>query len=174
MNTHKLFATLRHLQAYMQDNHPNINRGGCGVFAFMVGEKLQGLGLEVDIITPCGMYEGVPAKDIRAKVGSLNNASEWGNNGLSLWHLAVRFKTKSGIVYTYDSDGFKRSSDDFGKNDRFCTDPEFGSGLTVEETKEISMNPEGWNTSFPRRTIPEIQAEIDRLFKPNMELDFSE
>lgn len=170
MKTHTLFRKLRLLQCKVTNDHPNLNYGGCGIFAYLVGEKLQALGLEVDIVTPLygGSY-GIPAVEVRKNVSNVKNCEEWDNNGLSRNHLAIRFKTSSGQVYTYDSDTLFRGSGVFGDN-LYKTDRRFGSGLTVEETKAICKRQKGWNRTFDRKQVPQLKSTINSFFPQQGEL----
>lgn len=169
MNTRSLFKQLRKLQCQVTNDHPDLNCGGCGIFAYLVGEKLQALGLEVEVVTPLWSYEGLPAIEVRKNVTNINDCAEWDDNGLSRSHLAVRFKTKSGQVYTYDSDTFFRCSGYFGER-LYKTDRRFGSGLTVEETKAICQQQRGWNRTFDREEIPQLQSTINHFFPQQGEL----
>lgn len=163
MNTHSLFKRLRKLQSTMQTHHPRLNYGGCGVFAYLVGEQLQKLGLEVEIVTPTDGGYYLSASRVRSNVTNKERAREWTDNGLCRQHLAVRFKTKAGVVYTYDSDRLARSASSFG-GDYDYTDPKFGTGLTVKETKLMCKSQDGWNNTFPRKSIPKVKSQVSEAF----------
>lgn len=163
MNTRSLFNRLRKLQSTMQADHPYLNYGGCGVFAHLVGEQLQKLGLEVEVVTPSDNCYSFPASRVRSNVKNVEQAREWSDNGLCRQHLAVRFKTRAGVVYTYDSDRLARSSSSFGA-DYDYTDPEFGTGLTVKETKAMCKHRDGWNNAFPRSSIPKVKRQVKQAF----------
>lgn len=163
MNTRKLFKILRDLQAYMQDHHEYVNYGGCCVYAAMIAEKLQGLGLEVEVVTPVMGRWYQNASVVRKLVKNVALKHDWNDNGLSTNHVAVRFKTRAGNVYTYDSDALIRGSTFFGgQMDR--TDPKFGTGLTVQEAKAFASKQDGWNRTFDRKQIPTIQKAVDQAF----------
>lgn len=163
MTTRKLFKTLRKLQSYMQANHPYINYGGCCVYAAMIAEKLQALGLEVEVITPVFGRYYQNASVVRKLVKNVAIKREWNDNGLSTNHLAVRFKTKAGHIYTYDSDALIRGST-FFSNEMDMTDPKFGTGLTVKEAKAFASKQDGWNRTFDRRSIPAIRRKVNEEF----------
>lgn len=163
MNTRTLFKTLRKLQGHMQSFHPDMNYGGCGVYASIIAEKLENLGLEVEVVTPVEGRWYDNAMNARKGVKRIANKAEWNDNGLCTNHLAVRFKTSSGQVYTYDSEAFLRSKTQFGI-DYYKTDPKFGTGLTVREAKAIASKPHGWNREFNRRSIPAIRRKVNQEF----------
>lgn len=135
------------------------------MFAYLVGEKLQALGLDVEIVTPCSEHYGAPANVVRDNVNNTADPEEWSENGLSRQHLAVRFKFSSGIVYTYDSEALHKDASKFGI-EGYQTNPLFGTGLTVEETKLISSQQEGWNRCFDRNQIPELKKIVEKHFSP--------
>lgn len=163
MHTRTLFKKLRKLQDEMIENHPNLNYGGCCVYAALIGEQLEKLGFQVEVVTPTeyGLYDN--AYDARKGVRNVKNVYEWVDNGVSFRHVAVRFKTRAGVVYTYDSERFCKGSSDFGL-DGYNTDPEFGTGLTVAEAKAISSKQKGWNRAFNRREIPRIRSKVHEAF----------
>lgn len=161
-----LFRTLRKIQNEVNDKICNLNNGGCGVFAYLVGEELKNLGVEVEVITPVGKRHGqdkFPAEQVRHFVRNKNDTNDWDTNGLSRKHLAVRFKTNKGKVYTYDSDAFRRGASKFGIwGDQ--SDMTFGTGLTVEECRLMSESPDGWNPTFNRRQIPKLRRIVFHHF----------
>lgn len=140
----------------------DINWGGCGVMAGIVGEILELWGIPVEVVTPSEYDLGVPPKEARERMlaeywGENWTADDWDNNGLNRAHLALRFEL-GGKLYTWDSDGLLCSNRFFGR--RKCGRPShvayypFGDGMTVQECIEISSTPYGWNDRFDRRQIP--------------------
>lgn len=162
MHANKLFKILRTLQKQMQEKHPSLNYGGCGVFAHLVARKIEKSGLKVEIITPCDDYSK-PANAVRDNIREVDNPNDWDNNGLCLNHLALRFITKSGVTYTYDSNVLYKGSDKFG-NSKYKTNPEFGTGLFIHEVEQMTKAQRGWNRCFNRREIPAIKRKINALF----------
>lgn len=160
MNTRILFKQLRLLQIAMSW-HENINCGGCGIFAYLVAEKLQNLGLDVEIVTPVDSWS-VAANRVRHRIKNPVDAHEWSDNGLSRAHLAVRFKTKTGNIYTYDSETLYKGGSLFGKR-LYRTNRRFGTGLTIKETKAMCKRVEGWNREFNRTEVPEIRRKINQF-----------
>jgi len=140
----------------------DINWGGCGVMAGIVGEILELCGIPVEVVTPAEYDWGVSPKEARERLqaeywGEDWTAHDWDNNGLYRAHLAVRF-VLGGKLHTWDSDGLLCSDKFFGR--RECGEPShvadypFGEGMTVLECIEISSTPSGWNSTFDRRQIP--------------------
>lgn len=144
----------------------DINWGGCGVMAGIVGEILELLGVPVEVVTSSD-YGCSPAEarqrlywNIEAENGGRWDNSAWDSEGVSRSHLAVRFML-GGDLYTWDSDGLIKSDKYFGR--RGCGEPShvadypFGEGMTVAECVHISSVPQGWNSTFNRRQIPQMR-----------------
>lgn len=157
---HKLSAAL---QAHgMHD----INCGGCGVMAGIVGEILELLGVPVEVVTSSD-YGCSPAEarqrlywNTEAENDGRWDNSAWDSEGVSRLHLAVRFMLGSDL-YTWDSDGLIKSDKYFGRRDLMwrphVADYPFGEGMTVAECAHISSFPEDWNCTFNRRQIPKMR-----------------
>lgn len=140
----------------------DINWGGCGVMAGIVGEILELWGIPVEVVTPAAEDWGTSPQEARERLqaeywGDDWTVHDWDDNGLSRGHLAVRFKLR-GTMYTWDSDGLLCSDRFFGRRDdgspSHCADYAFGEGMTVQECIEISSTSEGWNSMFDRDQIP--------------------
>ena len=158
----ELKRRLRRLSRALNTRTTDINWGGCGVMAGIVGEILELWGIPVEVVTPAEYDWGVPPKEARERLqaeywGENWTAHDWDNNGLYRSHLAVRF-VLGGKLHTWDSDGLLCSERYFGR--RECGEPShvadypFGEGMTVQECIEISSTSEGWNIKFDRRQIP--------------------
>ena len=164
----KLKRRLRRLsRALNTQTNGDINKGGCGVLAGIVGEILEQQGIPVEVVTHADGDAGwgVPPKEARERLlaeywGGAWTANDWDCNGLSRTHLAVRFWL-GGKLYTWDSDGLLCSDKFFGRYE--CGEPThvadypFGEGMTVQECIEISSTPDGWNSRFDRSQIPLIR-----------------
>lgn len=160
---------LRKLSAALKANGMyDINCGGCGVMAGIVGEILELLGVPVEVVTS-GDYGCSPAEarqrlrlywDIGAGNDGRWDNSAWDSEGVSRSHLAVRFMLGRDM-YTWDSDGLIKSDKYFGRRDdgstSHCADYPFGEGMTVAECVHISSVPQGWNSTFNRRQIPQMR-----------------
>ena len=161
----ELKRRLRRLSRALNTQTCDINWGGCGVMAGIVGEILELLGIPVEVVTPAGEYWGKSPKKARERLqaeywGKNWTAHAWDANGLYRAHLAVRF-VLGGKLHTWDSDGLLCSDKFFGR--RECGEPScvadypFGDGLTVQECIEISSTPENWSSTFDRDQIPQMR-----------------
>ena len=154
----------------------DINYGGCGVMAGIVGEILEIWGIPVEIVTPAEKGLDTPPREIRERLIAEYwgedwtvhdwTVHDWDDNGLHRSHLAVRF-VLGDKVYTWDSDGLLCSDRFFGRNEygepSYCADYPFGDGMTVRECIEISSTAAGWNTWFDRDQIP-MMRELARKY----------
>ena len=158
----ELKRRLRRLSRALNTQTCDINWGGCGVMAGIVGEILELWGIPVEVVTPAEEDWGVTPKEARERLqaeywGENWTAHDWDKNGLYRAHLAVRF-VLGGKLYTWDSDGLLCSDKFFGRQE--CGEPShvadypFGEGMTVQECIEISSTPRGWNSTFGRCQIP--------------------
>lgn len=152
----------------------DINLGGCGVMAGIVGEILELWGIPVEVITPAESDWGVSPKEAREYLqaeywGKDWTAHDWDDGGLYRGHLAVRF-VLGGKLHTWDSGGLLCSDKFFGR--RECGGPShvadypFGEGMTVRECIKISSTPGGWNSMFDRRQIPLIRGLAYHYLRP--------
>ena len=158
----ELKRRLRRLSRALNTQTRDINWGGCGVMAGIVGEILELWGIPVEVVTHVEYDLGVPPKEARELLqaeywGENWTVEDWDNNGLCRWHLAVRFKLGA-VTYTWDSDGLIKSDKYFGRREDgsppYCADYPFGDGMTVQECIEISSTPDDWNDTFDRSQIP--------------------
>lgn len=171
----ELKRRLRRLSRALNTRTTDINWGGCGVMAGIVGEILELWGIPVEVVTPDN-YGYAPA-EVRERLywefGSENDGRwgvrDWDNQGLCRWHLAVRFKLRD-KVYTWDSDGLLCSERYFGRHHdgspTRSADYVFGKGMTVQECIEISSTSEGWNIQFDRRQIPLLRELAYQHLQP--------
>ena len=161
----KIKRRLRRLsQALHTHTRGDINYGGCGVMAGIVGEILEQLGIPVEVVTPADGVEGwgVPPKEARERLqaeywGDDWTVCDWDANGLYRSHLAVRFWL-GGKLHTWDINGLLCSDRFYGRSKdgepSHVADYPFGEGMTVQECIEISSTHDGWNSTFNRRQIP--------------------
>lgn len=158
---------LRKLSAALQAHGMyDINWGGCGVMAWIVGEILELLGVPVEVVTSsdCGFAPAAARQrlywNIEDGMACRWDNSAWDSAGVNRTHLAVRFMLGRDM-YTWDSDGLIKSDKYFGRRD--CGEPlhvadyPFGEGMTVAECAHISSVPQGWNCMFDRSQIPQMR-----------------
>ena len=166
-NPNTMRRKLRKLSAALKAHGMyDINHGGCGVMAGIVGEILELLGVPVEVVT--SSHRGCsPAKARRRLYWNIEDENDvrwdnsaWDSAGVNRSHLAVRFMLGRDM-YTWDSDGLIKSGKYFGRDD--CGEPThyakypFGEGMTVAECVYISSCEKDWNRTFNRRQIPQMR-----------------
>jgi hypothetical protein len=137
---------------------PDINAGGCCVFAALVGARLEKIGKEVAIKVGSGNGRSRPLDYYRQQVGS-NRPTEWNDVGLYFGHIVVEFFHDDDL-YHYDATGMH-----FADGRTYDGGYPIAEGsLTVAEAAEMAADPGGWNTNFDRDDIPDIERLIDDTF----------
>lgn len=158
MNSRKVTTVLNRIGRRVNFLFPNINHGGCCVFAAIIGTELKRLGISARGIV-ASYYSDVGKSNIdsaRENV-SENIPWEWEESGVYFTHVGVEYDI-NGTVKHYDSNGVKR------KGSRLLYLKIYDGRLTVDELKELSRTSKGWNPSFVRKDIPAMR----RLIKEEM------
>lgn len=135
-----------------------LNYGGCCVYAALVGEHLQKLGITVGAMVR-GRNPHLNLADVRQNVRDVGDTSEWNNNGVYFRHVGLEYVI-SGRAYHCDSD-YVTSAD---SHPSLC-DVHAGR-LTVDEAKKLASTENGWNWMFDRELIPAITAAVAEVFAP--------
>lgn len=148
--------------------YPDINYGGCCVYAAMIvaalhKHKIKAQGIvaswEAESLNNAGM-------SIDAVRGNMVNKThdEWNSNGVAFSHVGVEFEYK-GRVRTvkkhYDTHGVhsaKKVLDNY---------PIYNGRLTLEELRILAGTKKGWNSCFDRKDIPAIR----KLVKAHLAVD---
>jgi len=132
--------------------YPEINSGGCCVYASLIGEELRKRGIETRVIVAAWGARANLDK-VRTKLNNNNQKSEWNNNDVYFNHVGVEFK-HNGKTFHYDSDGVKP------KSKMLKTWTIYPGRLSVDEAKVLADEPEGWNDSFERSKIPSLKRHV--------------
>lgn len=133
---------------------PHINCGGCGVFASLLYPFLQELGTKPIIRLVHRSETNTDLSDIRRQLEDTNSCLDWQQH---TWftHLLIEF-TNDGKQYVIDSTGIFN----LDKSEYYACEGAF----SYEEVKYFAASPSGWNTMFPRRTIPVITKKLSSGF----------
>ena len=164
-----LYKTLERVQ-WRVLKAPNLNSGGCGVFAVAVAKELKKRGVDCEIITVGYGEDSSPVivkNSLMSNAGNPKSCDDWDANGLTRDHVGVRFKHKR-ITYTYDSDVLYRSVREFGyrADDTTwkCKYP-YGKGMSIEDMGKLVKTKSGWNTDFDRKHIATVKKIVKETFK---------
>lgn len=147
-----LIDTLNKLGDRINRWYPEINRGGCCVYAAMIGKELRARDIEVRVIVAAdGASKNLDK--VRPKVCNNWRKAEWNENDVWFNHVGVEFKHK-GRIFHYDSNGVNPR----GKIlDGYKIYP---GRLSVDEAQLLADEPEGWNTRFNRSKIPNLKRHV--------------
>lgn len=139
----------------------NINRGGCCVFAALLGRKLIKLGIPAwGVALSRNKKWETSVAEARREVQERYNVYDWNYNGVSFDHVGVRFKLE-GKYYQADSMGVQRVSPTL-------RDWQVLAGrFTIDEFEAFAKSNRGfWNEEFHRKTgIPAIKRAIKKGFQ---------
>lgn len=153
-----IIEKLDELGEVVSDLYPNINNGGCCVFAAMVVNELQKQGIKASgIVIDSGARSSIHIDEVRPLIKT-NTVNEWQNNGVFFWHVAVEF-TMGNKKHHYDTGGVKKATNAFGGI------PVYKGRMKLEEMKSIAARQPGWNPAFRRKDIPAIRKLVKFYLK---------
>lgn len=135
----------------------SVNRGGCAVFASLMGQCLQKYGNVA--IAVASDVSTASVDEVRCNNIDTNSLDEWTDNGVSFSHVIIEL-TYNGVKYHIDSTGVSRAALHAGVG-RW---PILDGRLTVEETTSIASYTD-WNRRFDRRQIPKMKKQINEGFE---------
>ena len=144
----------------IRKKHEDINWGGCGVFAALLGEALHNAGYDV-AITMTG-YGGPPRKTIKGIRKYINDCIEngeditvnyWNHFGVPNHHVLVKVTLSDRVIYI-DCDGLQTI------DHPVCVD------ISRDDLLTFVWNPIGWNSDFDRKQIPTLKKKVNKLIVP--------
>ncbi len=154
-----LVKTLNRLGKEVMQKYPDINRGGCCVYAAIVAAELHKKGIEARGIAASYMAKNSPMTiDEARKNVKGNTLGAWNTNGIFFCHVGIEFDYL-GRTHHYDTNGVKMAK---GKFDGM---PIYKGRLTRDELKALARNQDGWNIRFNRKDIPSIRKLVRSHFK---------
>ena len=146
-------------------NHivPNLNCGGCGIFAHALGAELQSAGINCKVVSlgPDKPKEAPDKIVERLKSNGELTPKSCHDNGIQIWHLMVEVKNEKGVNFYIDSTGVKYS-DDNGRIHFAGRGCYIDGRMSIEDCKTISDIVHGWNSRFDRSFIPKIYDFVKR------------
>jgi hypothetical protein len=160
-----LFETLNTLGHRIKLWYPEINEGGCCVYASIIGEELLARGIETRIVVAGSDGSKTNLNRIRRKVGNTKQKSAWHDVGIYFTHVGVEFKL-GGKWFIYDCDGVNPRGLMLGlfrtpmKLGNFKLHPGF---ISVADATALAAEPEGWNYCFDRKSIPSMKKRVKKF-----------
>lgn len=156
-----LITSLNGLALHVRDNIPDLNSGGCCVFAHLVGQHLQRIVPTRVLVADDAAPPNADLEIIREKIDD-NSVYAWNAWDVYFGHVLLEF-TFNKRRYHFDSLGVIAAM----PNGRINYDAEYriiNGHLTVRDAGELA-NSSGWNTTFNRRHIPSLKRIIDSRFE---------
>jgi hypothetical protein len=177
MTTRHLIEKVLEKMQHVNTVIPNLNCGGCGVFAHALAAELEFKGLKPKIAVISNRDVPKLSDDFAEKVLKEKNvltARELNASGADIAHMMVYLEEEGLYI---DSEGVYtslRESGWSGYRHQF--------NMSVEHTCTIVESPDGWNSRFDRNFIPKIYQivfsavnKVIKEFKPQplqLTLDF--
>ena len=131
----------------------DINFGGCGVFAYLMGtalNKFENCEARVRIVN----YRNKPKKEINSLVPKdKSDPTNWNKKGVRFNHIILEIKL-NGKVFLIDSNGLYEDSDKI-----------IEGSIPVHFIKRVVSRPKGWNDWFDRNLIPHMAKLIRKFTK---------
>lgn len=160
-----LINLLNRMGSAVRSEEPNINRGGCCVFASRAAQLLEFLGIPARVFTTDWAADGrkVSVDHARKEVKHPNRPNSWGEHGVYFCHVGVEFDYE-GRTYHYDVDGCRVVKK--VNRPKFKGIPIYTGRLSTKEAYDLAQWARGWNTMFPRKggieRVEEVMASYAR------------
>lgn len=155
-----LISQLNQLGAYAQLQIPNLNNGGCCVFAAMVARELRDMGVKVGGVPIADIMWGDPTwgnvDEARANVSDPGCSEQWEENGIAFSHVGLEVEIGDAVYY-FDSRGLRS----FDAPMRYPEWKPLPGRLTVEEMEALAERPHNWNWKFDRTNIPYLKQIVE-------------
>ena len=145
----------------VKNEYPNINRGGCGFSALLIGHELRKRGFKIKYVLISDTLEFETTKEAlkvynSLKESQINTPMKADSLGFNIAHIMVYYK---GLVI--DVDGICS-----WENSKWCTPYTIISCIPSERiVRKWVSHVVGWNTTFDRRHLPKIKRKIRGIFK---------
>ena len=146
----------------MDEKYPNMNFGGCCVFASLFAKRMIDLIPTIKIVVEDRVTgNSCSIDDVRNNIEN-NTVNDWYDNGIDFTHVLIQFEYQ-GEIFWYDANGIHTDMVEFELVDGY---------LGILEALELVNDNEGWNPSFNRKDIPNIKRDIynfHRRFKRSLD-----
>lgn len=152
-----LILQLNRLGKEINNQFPDINRGGCCVFASIIIRALKKQNINaVGFVCSFDAYADIDTA--RANI-SENTVKEWNSQCIEFYHVGVEFEYNCRLRH-YDSNGVVVA------NERTFDKYQIYKGrLTQNEVDLLASRKDGWNPSFNRNNIAKIRALVDTFIQ---------
>lgn len=143
---------LTRLGVRIKENYPNINKGGCCVFASYVAEILYEKGYYVSIRVFDSESTGNinEVRKLKNTIDDKNPMYLYNEENIYFGHVMLELEVNQTRLL-YDTDGF----------DTNTYSDKIPGRLSLEEARRGSSIKNNWNEAFDRKDIPKIKKIID-------------
>lgn len=149
-----LERTLTSFADRMKELHPNMNYGGCAVFAVHMAKRLEKV---VPTRIKLFSWDKWDLDVIRPTLSNPLDIDEWAKHVECFCHLVVEFD-HNGQTYHYDTDGLRLATTSWRGD--YLADGHF----TIEEVSSFTAAQNLWNSMFDRAQIPAVKRRVKNLF----------
>lgn len=155
MNLQFLSSQLREID----EDIPHINQGGCGKFAFYLGERLEKENIKFKfVLVSYSKHKETVLSSARKFVQYINTVEEdnpvnRNNNDFDIVHILIYHKGKF-----IDSQGVHNNLSQAGLGGNFRL-----SAIVPKEVLKVWNENDGWNSTFCEDYLPEIQKRVNNL-----------
>ena len=149
---------LNRLGKEVYERYPDINNGGCCVYAAMIVAELKKLNIPAKgIIASHSAAYSDGIDKVRPLIEN-NTIYEWRANGVCFSHVGVEF-TLNGKKKHYDTAGVHKAC---SKLDGM---PIYKGRMEYAELRALAAKKHGWNTCFNRKHIPAVRRLVKSFFE---------
>lgn len=142
--------------------YPNINYGGCCVYAAILGSELEKRNIPVRVIVAAyAARNGTDIAKIANNIADRSKKQTWNENGVFFNHVGLEIKIGKKWHY-YDSDGCEK------RGSEFRNFPVYRGRISVEDAKKLASDTDGWNPDFDRAKIPSIKRHVKKFLATNL------
>lgn len=146
--------------AFFRDN-PQINYGGCAVFAAEMGKDLQALGYTTRCIvfgTGGGMgTANHNLNDVASKLEQPKSIYDWNDHDVTFYHIMLEAEG-NGEHFLVDGEGvYNPDKTEYNGRGRY------DGYVPVDYIAAMAQDASAWNSMFPRNTIPKVRASIKQF-----------
>jgi len=139
----------------INNKHPNINYGGCGVFAVLLYDKLKALGFRPKIAVMA--YSKKNFLDSQDMYFDCGLDYYYRNRTEGFCHVIV----KAGGYYIDSTGAYK----DYKDMKHYRRSFDFIEKVNVDFLRACSNEKRFWNDTFNRRQIPTITKKIEKIYE---------
>ena len=151
MTTRHLIEKTLEKMKYVNTVIPNLNCGGCGVFAHALASELEHKGLKPKVAVIASNCHGYLEDNFIEKLNVTEDkltAKKINESGGDIAHM---------MVYIEEEDLYVDSEGVYGSlRESQWSDCKHQFNMTVEHTGIIVANASGWNRMFDRKFIPKV------------------